>query len=140
MADGVKIDIVSPEYLVLSDTARSVTVPATEGYLTVLGEHAPLMTTLRAGFVTVVGNGGTAASYFVAGGFADIAGTTVTILAEEARPASEFGRAQIEAEIAAAQETLRIADGVEAKQDAQNALDQWRNLLLEHAGLGAAAH
>jgi len=137
MADGVKIDIVSPEYLVLSDTVRSVTVPGTEGYLTVMGEHAPLMTTLRPGFVTVAGQGGTQ-SYFVAGGFADIAGAEVTILAEDARPAAEFGRAEIEAQIAKAQDELNQADGIDEKGVAQNRLDQWRNLLIEAAALGTA--
>lgn len=138
MADGVKIDIVSPEYLVLSETVRSVTVPGTEGYLTVMGEHAPLMTTLRPGFVTVAAQGGTTTSYFVAGGFADIAGAEVTILAEEARPAAEFGRSQIEAQIAKAQDELNQADGIDEKQAAQTRLDQWRNLLIEAAALGAA--
>ena len=43
MADGVKIEIVSPERLVVSQQVQSVTVPGSEGYFTVLGEHAPLM-------------------------------------------------------------------------------------------------
>ena len=41
MADGVKIEIVSPERLVVSQQAQSVTVPGAEGYFTVVGEHAP---------------------------------------------------------------------------------------------------
>ena len=35
MADGVKIEIVSPERLVLSEQARSVVVPGADGYFTV---------------------------------------------------------------------------------------------------------
>ncbi len=54
MADGVKIEIVSPERLVISEQARSVTVPGTEGYFTVLGEHAPLMSTLKPGRSVVI--------------------------------------------------------------------------------------
>ena len=46
MAEGVKVEIVSPEVLVLSATARSVVVPGVEGYLTGLGDHAPLMTVM----------------------------------------------------------------------------------------------
>ena len=51
MAEGTKLEIVSPERLLLSETVRSVTVPGTDGYFTVLGDHAPLMTTLKPGMV-----------------------------------------------------------------------------------------
>lgn len=136
MAEGVKIEIVSPEVLVLSAEARSVTVPGAEGYLTVLGAHAPLMTVLKPGFVTVVDTSGANKSYFVGGGFADISDAGVTILAEEAKPASEFGRTEIEARIAQAQQALSAATEIEDKQAAQNALDGWKNLLLESAALG----
>ncbi|HEV2518547.1 MAG TPA: F0F1 ATP synthase subunit epsilon, partial [Devosia sp.] len=52
MAEGTKLEIVSPERLLLSETVKSVTVPGADGYFTVLGDHAPLMTTLKPGFVT----------------------------------------------------------------------------------------
>src|SRR5690606_36766037 len=114
MAEGVKIEIVSPEVLVLSAQARSVTVPGAEGYLTVLGDHAPLLTVLKPGYVTVVDTSGANSRYFVAGGFADISDAGVTILAEEAKPASEFGRPELEARIAEAQQALSAAEDVDA--------------------------
>ncbi|SDG19696.1 F0F1 ATP synthase subunit epsilon [Pelagibacterium luteolum] len=135
MAEGVKIEIVSPEVLILSAEARSVIVPGAEGYLTVLGPHAPLLTVLKPGFVTVTDTTGTVTSYFVGGGFADISDAGLTILAEEARPASEFGRAEIEARIAKAQEVLSAAEGIDEKAVAQQQLDIWKNLLLESASL-----
>ena len=140
MAEGVKIEIVSPEVLVLSAEARSVVVPGAEGYLTVMGDHAPLMTVLKPGFVTVVDTSGANKSYFVGGGFADISDAGVTILAEEAKPASEFGRTEIEARIAQAQQALTSATEIDDKSAAQNALDTWRNLLLENASVGGSAH
>ena len=140
MADGVKVEIVSPEALVLSAEARSVVVPGAEGYMTVLGDHAPVMTVLKPGFVTVTDNAGTVASYFVAGGFADISDAGVAILAEEAKPVAQFGRPEIEARIAAAQAALDAATTPEARSDAQAVLDTWRNLLLELGTVGATAH
>jgi F-type H+-transporting ATPase subunit epsilon len=94
------------------------------------------MTVLKPGFVTVVDTRGANKSYFVGGGFADISDAGVTILAEEAKPASEFGRTEIEARIAQAQQALNGATEIEDKQAAQNALDGWKNLLLESAALG----
>lgn len=140
MAEGVKVEIVSPETLVLSADARSVTVPGAEGYLTVLGEHAPLLTTLRPGFVTVVDTQGIRTDYFVAGGFADISDSGLTILAEDARPTADFGRSEIEAKITAAQEALNAAQTPEDREAAQNALDTWKNLLLESASVQGRAH
>ncbi|WP_196260168.1 F0F1 ATP synthase subunit epsilon [Pelagibacterium limicola] len=140
MADGVKVEIVSPEALVLSAEARSVVVPGGDGYMTVMGDHAPVMTVLKPGFVTVTDRTGASSSFFVAGGFADISDAGVAILAEEAKPASAFGRADVEARIAAAQATLDAAVSPEDKAHAQTALDTWKNLLLELGTLGATAH
>ena len=84
MAEGTKLEIVSPERLLLSETVKSVTVPGTDGYFTVLGDHAPLMTTLKPGFVTVVRNDGISHVYYVRGGFADVNAEGMTILAEHA--------------------------------------------------------
>ena len=107
MADGVKIEIVSPERLVLSEQARSVTVPGADGYFTVLGDHAPLMTTLKPGFITVTDTANVAHVFYVRGGFADVAPGGLTILAEEARPVADFNRTEIEALIAAGHDGTR---------------------------------
>lgn len=138
MADGVHIEIVSPERLTLSDNVRSVTVPGVEGYFTVLGEHAPLMSVLRPGFITVTDLQNIAHVYYVRGGFADVAPTGLTILAEEARPVAEFNRTEIEALIASGMTALQAAATAAEQDRLQNELDQWRNLLLE-AGTATAA-
>ena len=94
MAEGTKLEIVSPERLLLSEAVRSVTVPGADGYFTVLGDHAPLMTTLKPGFVTAVDTAGASHVIFVRGGFADVSPEGLTILADEAKPAAEFNRAE----------------------------------------------
>jgi F-type H+-transporting ATPase subunit epsilon len=139
MAEGTKLDIVSPERLLLSDTVRSVTVPGTEGYFTVLGEHAPLMTTLRPGFVTVTDSAGVSHVYFVRGGFADVSPEGLTILAEEAKPVAEFDRAEIEALIATGMSAVDAATTAEEQNRLRADLDDLRNLLLEAPG-AATAH
>jgi F-type H+-transporting ATPase subunit epsilon len=139
MAEGTHLEIVSPERLVISETVTSVTVPGSEGYFTVLGDHAPLMTTLKPGFITVVAASGTQ-SIYIEGGFAEISPEGLTILAEDARPAADFDRAEIDARIGAAQKALDSADTIEAKDVAQTELDSWRNLLLEAATVAGPAH
>jgi len=131
MAEGTKLEIVSPERLIISETVRSVVVPGADGYFTVLGEHAPLMTTLKPGFITVEDNAGVSHVYYVRGGFADVSPEGLTILAEEARPVSEFRREDIEALIASGMTDLEAAATAEEQMRLQSEIDAWRNLLLE---------
>ena len=140
MADGVKIEIVSPERLVLSEQAKSVVVPGADGYFTVMGEHAPLMSTLKPGFITVTDMNNVAHVFFVKGGFADVAPTGLTILAEEARPLAEFSRTDVEALIASGMTAVQAAQTAEEQMRLQTELDQWRNLLLDAPAGGATVH
>lgn len=140
MADGVKIEIVSPERLVVSQQAQSVTVPGVEGYFTVMGEHAPLMSVLKPGFITVTDMGNIAHVFYVRGGFADVAPTGLTILAEDARPVADFDRNEIEALIASGMTALQAATTSQEQDRLQNELDQWRNLLTEAATVNGTVH
>lgn len=140
MAEGVKLEIVSPERLLLSETVKSVTVPGVEGYFTVLGDHAPFMTTLRPGFVTVTDSANVAHVYYVRGGFADVSPEGLTLLAEEAQDVAQFDRSKIEGLIAAgltAQQATNVAD---EEMRLQQEIDTWRNLLLEAASTSGPAH
>lgn len=135
MADGLTVEIVSPEKLVLSEQANAVSVPGREGYFTVMGDHAPLMTTLKPGFVTVSSASGDR-TFYVRGGFADVSPEGLTILAEQARTAADFDKAEIEAAIKAAQDAFAAADGADAKSAAQAGLDGWLNLMMEAGQMG----
>jgi F-type H+-transporting ATPase subunit epsilon len=141
MAEGLKIEIVSPERLVLSETVVSVTVPGTEGYFTVMDDHAPFMTTLKPGFITVTKIGGTSDVYFVKGGFADVSPTGLTILAEQSVPFTEFDHADLQAQIKAAEEELNRAATPEDKSYAQELVSGLLNLAIEAQHIdGAHVH
>lgn len=130
MAEGLRIEIVSPERLVLSEIVQSVTVPGTEGYFTVMANHAPFMTTLRPGFITVTGSTG-ANIFFVRGGFADVSPDGLTILAEEASPFSEFDHGDLQTQIRTAEENLAKASTPEDRTFAQQFVTGLLNLSLE---------
>jgi F-type H+-transporting ATPase subunit epsilon len=138
MAD-VKVEIVSPERLLVSEIAQSITVPGADGYFTVLGEHAPLMTTLRPGFITAV-VGTTSQVFFVRGGFADVAPEGLTILAEQALPLAEFDPASIDGDIQGADLALAAATTPEEKSAATDSLNAWRNLKTEALQVAGTAH
>lgn len=140
MAEGLKIEIVSPERLVLSEVVTSVTVPGTEGYFTVMDDHAPFMTTLRPGFITV-NRSGQDEIFFVKGGFADVSPEGLTILAERSVPLSEFDHGDLQAQIKAAEAELAAAATPEEKSYAQEVVSALLNLAIEAGQLhGSHVH
>ncbi len=83
MAGKLNFSLVSPEREVFSGLVDQVDAPGVEGDFGVLPQHAPFMTALREGLVTVY-DGAARTQYDVKGGFADVNAEGLTILAEEA--------------------------------------------------------
>ncbi len=116
-------ELVSPEKLLFSGDVESVVAPGSEGQFTVLKDHAPLMTTLKPGVVTIVGDGASE-KLFVRGGFADVNASGFTILAEEAVPVAELNATKLDADIKDAREDVEDAKTDEARRTANERLDQ----------------
>lgn len=94
MAKTFKVAIVTPEKTAFEADAVSVTIPGAEGYLGVWADHAPLVTAMVPGVVTVreTDRGSAASARFLAvsGGFVEIAHNAVTILSDTCEPAGEI--------------------------------------------------
>lgn len=84
----LQFDLVSPERRLASVQATEVQIPGADGDMTVMADHAPLITTLRTGLLTVTGPAG-ATTYAVTGGFAEISASGTSVLAESAVPVAE---------------------------------------------------
>ncbi len=84
MAEAFQFELVSPERLLVSEQVEFVVIPGAEGEMTVMANHAPVMTTIKPGVVTVKTAAGATERYCVFGGFADILPTGCTLLAESA--------------------------------------------------------
>ena len=96
MADMMQFDLVSPERKLASVQARAVQIPAAEGDLTAMPDHAPLITTLRPG-VLVVDSAEGETRFAVTGGFAEITPKATSVLAERAYPMGAEGRDALQA-------------------------------------------
>ncbi len=121
-------ELVSPEKHLFSGDVESVVAPGAEGQFTVLKDHAPVMTTLKAGVVTVAGGDGKVEKLFVRGGFADVSAEGFTILAEQAIPLGDVDVAKVDADIKDAREDLADAKSDEARQAASVKLSQLQEL------------
>lgn len=132
MADKISFDLVSPERLLLSEDAVMVTIPGTEGEMGVMAGHAPVITTLRPGTIRVTDGASAVDAYFVAGGFAEINGLKITVLAEEAVALNDLDTAALEARIAVAADIVQTAKLEADRIKAQQVVDFLSTLRTTH--------
>jgi F-type H+-transporting ATPase subunit epsilon len=103
MAKTFKLEIVTPERMVLSRDATSLVVPGVDGYLGILADHAPLMAELTIGEIRIIDPDGHEHHIATSGGFMQVADNVVRILADTAEREEEI-------DIARAREALRRAE------------------------------
>lgn len=127
MADKLHFNLVSPERQLMSADVDQVDIPAAEGWMGVLPNHSPFMTTLTPGMV-LVKTGTEEKRIFVRGGFAEISPGGLTVLAEEATPAEELDAAAIAQRVKDAEEDVADADTDDKRIMAQQNLDRLKEL------------
>ncbi len=128
MAEPYKFELVSPERLLISEQVESVVIPGTEGEMTVMANHAPVMTTVKPGVVTVKPVSGAEQRYVVFGGFADILPEGCTLLAESAVAVTDIDRADLARRIQEAKEDVSDAKDDETRTKAEQFLAQLTTL------------
>ncbi len=127
--DSFPFELVSPEKLLISEDVQHVVVPGVEGEFGVLAHHAPFMSTLKPGIVTVYATEGAAPrKLFVRGGFADVNPKGLTILADEAIALEDLDAAKIDAAIKDAEADVADASTDILKLHAQERLDRLKEL------------
>ena len=102
-------------------------IPGTEGELTVMATHAPTMTSIKPGVVTVSADGKTE-RYVVFGGFADILPDSCTVLAESAVHVDDINREDLARRIQDAREDIEDAKDHETRMRAEEFLHQLTTL------------
>lgn len=83
MATTYPVKIVSPDKIEFEADAESVTAPGILGSLGILAHHAPLLTTLDKGKITVKENKDTVHTFQVDGGILEVSGNGAVILADQ---------------------------------------------------------
>ena len=123
----LQFDLVSLERKLAFLEASEIQIPGSDGDFTAMAEHAPVLTTLKPGLLSVkVGND--LMEYIVTGGFVEISGSNASVLAEEALPRNEVDTSVIEGLIEKA--TIALEDvTAENKDDAEKRLADTKALL-----------
>lgn len=87
----ILLELATPTRLVVSEEVEEVVAPGVEGYFGVLPGHTPFLTSLQSGEVSYR-SGRTEQYLAVSGGFAEVQGDRVIILAETAERPEEIDR------------------------------------------------
>lgn len=115
----LQLKIITPERIVLDEVVDSVTLPTTEGEITILPDHIPLISTLASGDVVAKVNG-EVVPMAVSGGFIEVhpakggvASTEVKVLADFAEHVSEITDESLDKAKARADEIMKMKHNAE---------------------------
>ena len=106
MAENIRLEVVTPEKVVVDENAQIVMAPGTLGEFGVLIGHTPFLTTLKVGTVHYTDEGGRERFIFVSGGFAEALPDKVTVLAESAERRRDIDIDRAKAALERAQKRL----------------------------------
>jgi len=106
MAITIHCDIVSAEAQIYSGLVEMLIATGASGELGVCYGHAPLLTGLVPGPIRIIEQGGEEHIYYASGGYLEVQGDVVTVLADTAIRADDVDEAAAEEARRAAEEAL----------------------------------
>lgn len=120
MATPFHLSVLTPERSVLEEDVTYIQAPGMLGYLGVLAHHAPLISALVPGKLTVREPSGTEVEYALAGGFLEVSDNQAVILADamERREEIDLDRARSAEKRARERLAQRSAQVDEARAEA----------------------
>ena len=123
--------LVSPEKILLDRAVSMVVIPGLEGDIGVLPQHAPLLTLLRPGVVTVYDETKVLIKIFVDGGFSEITPEKCTALVTEGIPLEALDKEALEIQIKNLLEDVADSKTPEERKKADQNLSIARAKLME---------
>ncbi len=107
MADTFEIEVATPERLLIQATVSEAQIPALDGMIGVLPDHAPLLSVLGTGELSFQ-SGGTRHTLFVSGGWVQVLSNYVRVIADRAEATKDIDTERAHASLKRAQERLAL--------------------------------
>lgn len=123
--------LVSPEKILFEQDVSMVVIPGLEGDIGVLPGHAPLLTLLRPGVVTVYEREKVLVRVFVGGGFSEVSPERCVALVPEGTPLEALDKATLELEIKNLLEDIADSRTSDERKQADQNLEIARAKLME---------
>jgi F-type H+-transporting ATPase subunit epsilon len=109
------LEIVTPEARVYSETVDTVVIPTVDGEVGILPGHVPLVTQVGAGELRAT-KGATTQLLVVGGGFAQVSGDKVSILADSAIEEEKIDENAVTAAMKRAEDALKLKETLPAAE------------------------
>jgi F-type H+-transporting ATPase subunit epsilon len=107
MAREFKLSVVAPDREVVSTSAVSIVAPGADGYFGVMAGHVPIVSALKPGILEYLDASNNRHHVYVGGGFVQVSGDSITVLADEARSAKDLDVTEAEKTLEEARKALR---------------------------------
>jgi F-type H+-transporting ATPase subunit epsilon len=125
MPKSFQVNIVTPEKTAFEETAISIILPGTEGYLGAWANHAPLVTGVRPGVVWLKLNEAGDQRYFAVGaGFCEMSENKVNLMVDAADVATEIDLGAAEKELTSARQALKALAPADDADTARASLER----------------
>ena len=110
MAESIRLEVVTPEKSVVSESVQIVMAPGSMGEFGVLSGHTPFLTTLKTGALKYKDESGRERFVFVSSGFAEALPDRVTVLAESAERRKDIDLQRAKSAVERAEKRLQSGD------------------------------
>lgn len=127
MATALHVDIVAPDKRVFQGEARGIRAPGVGGSFEIRYNHAPMIAAIGVGPLVLTQAGRETITFATSGGFIEVLGNVVTVLAETVEHASDIDVDRARAAEERARERLAHADSSVDRARAERALERARN-------------
>ena len=94
MSDKFIVEIITPDNSILKAEVNEVNIPSYEGQMGILKDHIPLITFLRPGIITILGQ--EEKKYYIEEGSVEFSNNNLLILTSKVRDLSDLNQSSIE--------------------------------------------
>ena len=140
MADTFQLQVATPERLFVDEQVSEAELPGRNGYMGILPGHAPLLSALAPGILSY-GSGSARQAIVIDGGFVEVFGDSVRVLADSAERADQVDVNRARQDLEAAQSALREAHSSEESDAALERMQRAQARIdITERGSGPAQH
>jgi F-type H+-transporting ATPase subunit epsilon len=125
-----RLSVVTPERVIYEENVASIIAPGEVGYLGIMSNHAPIITSLKPGKLTVKDGSGKEINLAVSGGFLENSSNTCTILADSAEFAEQIDLERARESLKRAKQRISNAAGDIDLPRARAAYERAKNRLM----------
>lgn len=136
MAKSFKVTITTAEEQLLDTESTSLTLPGIGGYLGIWANHAPLVTALVPGIMTLKQDDGAQSVFAISNGFVEVANNEVSVMVDSCEPAFEIDVTRAEESMKRAKERLEEKDKVGIDLERAKASADRAKARIVAAGMG----